>query len=152
MRRLLILATLAALSWAIVGGTMSKAAERLICSPMTGILIGPDGAPAAGVTVRRDWIHDRKTGSDRVTTDAEGRFALGAVEAPRRGLFAGLSTPVVVQRYYAESGGTETEFLYINSRSLEPLHETGGAPFSVTCDLSQAPGDTALGWGHCALN
>ena len=99
MRRLLIIAIVAALGWAIVGGTMSNAAERLICSPMSGTLIGADGTPAAGVTVRREWIYDRKTGSDSVTTDADGRFALGAVEAPRRGLFAGLSTPVVGQRY-----------------------------------------------------
>ncbi|WP_415920631.1 DUF6795 domain-containing protein [Tateyamaria sp. SN6-1] len=152
MRRLLVIVTAAALLWGLVGGTMSKADAQYICSPMSGVLIGPGGTPVAGATVRREWIYNSKSESDSVTTDAAGRFGFDAVNAPRRGWLSGLSTPVVVQRYYASTGGEETEILYINSRSLEPLHETDGKPFAVTCDLSQSPGNGALGWGVCALN
>ena len=119
---------------------------------MSGVLIGADGAPAAGVTVRREWIYNDRSETTRVATDSAGRFGFDAVEAPRKRWFSGLSTPVVVQRYYAETGGGEVEILYINSRSLEPLHETGGATFAVTCDLGKAPSNGPLGWGNCTLN
>ena len=152
MGRLLALVCAAGLLLMTLGGTMSKAEAQYICSPMSGVLIGPDGAPASGVAVRRDWLHSGKSGSDSVTTDAEGRFALGAVDAPRKRFFSGLSTPVVVQRFYAMMPGEEVEILYINSRSLDPLHETGGAPFSVTCDMRKAPDNGPLGWGNCVLN
>ena len=152
MGRVLALVCAAALLWVTVGGTMSKADAQYICSPMSGVLIGPDGAPAAGVAVRREWSYNNKNGTDRVATDSNGAFGFGAVEAPRKGWFSGLSTPVVLQRYYAEFGGQDVEILYISSRSLDPLHETGGAAFAVTCDLRQEPGNTSLGWGQCTLN
>lgn len=131
---------------------MSKAADRYICSPMQGVLVGADGAPAAGITVRRMWNYNDRTENETVTTDAQGRFAFDGVPAPRKRWFSGLSTPVVLQRYYAALPGGEEEILYINSGSLDPLHETGGAPFSVTCDLRETPGNGPLGWGYCSLN
>ena len=131
---------------------MSNAAEQYICSPMSGVLIGADGAPVAGAAVRREWSYNDTSASDTVRTDDAGRFGFDAVPAPRKRWFSGLSTPVVLQRYYADVGGDEVEILYINSRSLDPLHETGGATFSVTCDLRQEPGNTPLGWGQCQLN
>ena len=151
MRRTLILASAAALVLAILGGTMSRAADRYICSPMSGTLVGADGAPAAGVTVRRDWIYDRKTGSDTAVTDGAGQFRFDAVTAPKKGLFSLPSTPVVVQRYFVESG-EEAEILYINSRSLDLNHEAGGAAFAVTCDMRKEPGQSEFGWGVCTLN
>ena len=152
MGRILVMLCAAALLLVTVGGTMSKAAAQYICSPMSGVLIGPAGAPAADVTVRREWSYNDQTATDTVVTDAAGRFGFDAVEAPRKRWFSGLSTPVVLQRYYAEMGGEDVEILYINSRSLDPLHETGGADFDVTCDLRQAPANGPLGWGQCTLN
>ena len=152
MRRILVLMCAAALLWITIGGTMSKADTQYICSPMTGVLIGLDGTPAADVTVRREWSHNSKSAVDRVVTDSAGRFGFDEVEAPRKRWFSGLSTPVVLQRYFAEMDGEDVEVLYINSRSLDLLHETGGAPFSVTCDLRKTPGNGPLGWGQCALN
>ena len=152
MGRILVMLCAAALLLVTVGGTMSKADAQYICSPMSGVLIGPDGAPAAGITVRREWSYNDRTDTDTVATDGEGRFGFAGVEAPRKRWFSGLSTPVVLQRYYAEMGGEDVEILYINSRSLDPSHETGGARFDVTCDLRQAPGNGPLGWGQCTLN
>lgn len=151
MRTALIIAGLALLLLVGFGGTMSKAEAQYICSPMSGTVMAADGQPAGGASVRREWIYNSKSQSETATTDAGGRFSFDGVPAPRKGWFSGLSTPVVVQRYYVTIGGADTEVLYVNSRSLDLNHETGGAGFDVICDLSQEPGNGPLGWGVCRL-
>ena len=78
MRRVIAILSAAVLALIVVGADMSKADEQVICSPMSGVLIGPDGAPAAGVAVRREWDYNDKSGSDTVQTDSAGRFAFDA--------------------------------------------------------------------------
>ena len=130
---------------------MVKAETRFICSPMNGVLIDADGKPAAGVTIRRKWLYNRKTGNDRVVTDAGGGFSFEGVVGPRKGFFSGLSTPVVAQHYFAELPTGDFEILYISSTSLERLHETGGRDFSITCDLRRDQGHGPFYWGVCSL-
>lgn len=152
MRAILVTAAVAVLLFFAFGGTMSKAETQYICSPMSGTVIGADGAPAAGVTVRRDWRHNKDSGSDQTTTDGSGNFAFDAVPGPRKRWFSGLSTPVIDQRYFATIGGQEVQIMFLTSTSLSPLHETDGKPFNVTCKLGGESRVGNMGRGFCTLN
>ncbi len=131
---------------------MSKNPVQYVASPMQGVLIGADGAPAANVPVRRTWAWAGKRGEDRATTDGNGTFSFGAVEA-KRGFWGRLpSEDAIRQAFFANTGGEEVQFMSLTPRVGDLNHESDGAPFSVTCDLRKTPGHGGFWFGTCTLN
>ncbi|MEL7126125.1 MAG: DUF6795 domain-containing protein [Pseudomonadota bacterium] len=152
MRRILALICAAALLWVTVGGTMSKADAEYVTSPMSGVLIGPDGQAAGGVTVRRTWDWRGKSGEDRTVTDASGQFAFDGVPA-KRGFFQRLAAEDAVRTvFYADYPAGAQNFLVMTPRVGPENHENKGAPISVTCDLRKEPAHGGFWFGVCTLD
>ena len=146
----ILLGTLLGMSL-FAGAGMAKS-EEYVCSAMTGLLVHPDGSPAAATVIRRDWDWHGKSGSSTATTDADGRFSFDAVPA-RRGFFGWLPMEdATSQRFYALLPGGEFNFLYIPDRSVEALHETDGKPFNVLCRLGVKADGDGFHWGTCELS
>ena len=152
MRRILALFCAAALLWVTIGGTMSKAEAEYVTSPISGVLIGPDGQGAADVTVRRTWDWRGKSGEDQTRTDASGTFRFDGVPA-KRGFFQRLAGEDAVRTvFYADTAAGEQKFLVMTPRVGPVNHENKGAPISVTCDLRKEPAHGGFWFGVCELN
>lgn len=126
-------------------------ADKYLCSPMTGQLVHEDGSPVPQTPVRRHWYWRGKRGEDRTVTDAEGRFAFGAVP-PRRGLFAMIpAREAVTQDFFAELPDGDMQFLYLTTRGLTLNAETDGRPFNIRCRVDAEPAADDVHFGTCTL-
>lgn len=135
------------------GGTMALGKTLTIASAMRGQLVDGTGAPAAGVTVQRQWSYSDNSGSDTVTTDADGRFAFDVVE--KKSFWAGLiaHNPVIDQQFTHDGNGAAQLFLHVFKRDYAPNGERDGAPLNVVCrtDTDAAPGPDGLFLSTCRL-
>ena len=135
----------------VIGQTPMARAEEYLCSPMTGQLVTPDGAPVPDTPVRRAWFWRGKRGESATTTDAEGRFTFPAVP-PKRGLFERIpAREAVIQDFYADLPDGPFQFLYLSTRGLSLNAETLGKPFNVRCRIGVEPYADDIHFGTCTL-
>lgn len=150
-RRTLFSLALALLISATGGAAMSNG-KMFICSPMDGRLVDGAGNAVAGAEVTREWRYQGERDFETVTTDANGRFAFGAVEA-KKSLINTLPTKIAITQRFTTTAMDGARFMAISSRSLDLNHETGGTQaFSVTCDISREPSTDGFQKSNCILN
>ncbi|WP_126979647.1 DUF6795 domain-containing protein [Frigidibacter oleivorans] len=140
-----------AMALLVLGGGRAAMAEMVLCSQFEGRLVRADGSPAAGIPVRRDWrwsFRDR-TGSDSVTTDAEGRFRFDEVRG--RSMLGGLlpHEPRILQTVTAGSGGDETILWRSQKANYAPWGEFGGSPRRLICTYGATPDYDGPAYGTC---
>ncbi|MBP0481633.1 DUF6795 domain-containing protein [Sagittula salina] len=146
---ILRIAALAALLF--IGSTSVARAKEYLCSPMTGQLVTPEGAPVPDTPVRRSWFWRGKRGEDSTVTDAEGRFSFGPVH-PKRGLFERIpAREAVTQDYFADLPEGPFQFLTLSTRGLALNAETMGRAFNIRCRTLLDPYADDIHFGTCSL-
>lgn len=103
-------------------------------------------APLAGATITRSWVWQNKDvrGSDRVTTDAGGRFAFAAVTAGN--LMARLMPhePAVQQSMTARVGDSDVKLWatfkrnYVQAGEFDRYAQRPGGTVRIICDVAAA--------------
>ena len=128
-------------------------AKMVLWSAMKGRVL-MDGQPAAGaVLVRRyHWHWKDEKGSDRTTTNANGEFALPAIEGSS--LLGGLlpHEPVIEQVMVIEYQGKSYDAWAYFKGSYKDNAENAGKPIDVTCRLEAPRAKHGQVSGLCEFN
>lgn len=128
----------------------------ILCSPISGILLGNGGIPAAGVTVHRkwEWAWTGATGSDSTTTDAEGRFSFGPVTGSSFTARILPHEPDIRIQVYGRHADEERLLLSVSKGNYSLGSEAikigqAGPALNIKCRLDSEPNDGGVYWGTC---
>ena len=128
------------------------AKPMVLCSAFEGRLVHPDGRPAAGVPVRREWrwAWNDRSGTDTSVTDADGRFEFDEVvgETFLGGMLP--HEPRILQIITA--GGEENLIWRVQKPNYDRNGETRGRDIRVTCTLGAEPDRSGPVYGTCRFS
>jgi hypothetical protein len=142
---------------ALAGGeaAMAFGGGLVLASATEGRLVDGEGAPAAGVTLRRRWSWGwtGAEGEDRAETDAEGRFRFPEVTGSSLTARIMPHEPSVRVEIEAErgEGGPLTLLSYQKATYAAgwEAEAAGLSDFRVVCRIDAEPSDDGLFWGTC---
>jgi hypothetical protein len=127
-------------------------------SEVEGVVVD-GGAPVAGAVIEREyvWEWNDKRGSDRIETDASGRFKFPAITGSS--LMASLlpHEPAINQKILIRANGQTYEGWISTKPNYTQNGELDGKPIKLHCDLKTPPKRTSTGgfnrgfFGICEL-
>ena len=130
---------------------MAFGKSLVLCSPFSGRAMTQAGEPAAGITVVRTWKWgwNDKTGTDRTTTDENGKFSFPVVNGSSFSASLLPHEPNVLQTITAHTDSGEVEIWSATKKTYDLNSEMKGRPVHVKCFVDKEPSADGLYWGTC---